>query len=168
VTFLSPNDISGLRRPKNVKFGTKVAFSTRMMHALRFLEKKFSCAKIGIFGVLFPFLCKTPFFQKHLQSGAAYTVVPHIRRYGIYVALRCVWIIHTLSVTVRSTEDPVMTVALVVQLMFEIGIHSLDVVVRNNRCRCSIVTVVFGLQNLKNTKKLHTSVITSTGFTLIG
>jgi len=40
-TVYSPNDISGLRRPKNVKFGTKVASSTRMMHALRFLEKRF-------------------------------------------------------------------------------------------------------------------------------
>jgi len=38
VTF-SPNDISAQRRPKNVKFGTKVASSTTMMGALRFLEK---------------------------------------------------------------------------------------------------------------------------------
>jgi len=29
----SPNDISGLRRPKNVRFGTKVVSSMRMMHA---------------------------------------------------------------------------------------------------------------------------------------
>jgi len=35
----SPNDISWLRRPENVKFGTKVASSTRMMHTLRFLGK---------------------------------------------------------------------------------------------------------------------------------
>jgi len=35
---LTPNDISGLRRPKSVKFGTKVAFNTRMMRALGFLE----------------------------------------------------------------------------------------------------------------------------------
>jgi len=39
--FFSPNDISGLRRPKNVKFGTKVASSTRMMHTLRFPETVF-------------------------------------------------------------------------------------------------------------------------------
>jgi len=39
VTVFSPNDSSGLRRPKNVKFGTKVASSTRMMYALRFLVK---------------------------------------------------------------------------------------------------------------------------------
>jgi len=37
VTDYSPNDISGLRRPKNIKFGT----SMRMMHTLRFLEKVF-------------------------------------------------------------------------------------------------------------------------------
>jgi len=38
--FFSPNDISRLRRPKNVKFGTKVASSTRMMRALRFYREK--------------------------------------------------------------------------------------------------------------------------------
>jgi len=36
-----PNAISGPRRPKNIKFGTKVASSMRMMHALRFLSKVF-------------------------------------------------------------------------------------------------------------------------------
>jgi len=40
------NDISGLRRPKNVKFGTKVASSVRTIHALRFLEKVFNYGKI--------------------------------------------------------------------------------------------------------------------------
>jgi len=39
--LFSPNNISGLRRPKNVKFGTKVASSVRMMCAPRFLEKVF-------------------------------------------------------------------------------------------------------------------------------
>jgi len=41
VTLFSPNDISGLRRPKNFKFATKVASSTRMMHTLRFLAQVF-------------------------------------------------------------------------------------------------------------------------------
>jgi len=41
VTVFSPNDISGLRRPKSIKFGTKVASGMRMMHALRFVEKFF-------------------------------------------------------------------------------------------------------------------------------
>jgi len=36
--WVTPNDISGLRRPKNVKYGTKVASSMRMMCTLRFLE----------------------------------------------------------------------------------------------------------------------------------
>jgi len=47
MTVFSPSDISGLRRPKNVKFGIKVASSMRMMHTLRFLEKvdKASLAK---------------------------------------------------------------------------------------------------------------------------
>jgi len=40
-TAFALNDISGLRRPKNVIFGTKVASSTKMMHTLRFSEKKF-------------------------------------------------------------------------------------------------------------------------------
>jgi len=44
VTFFS-SDSSGLRRPKNVKFGTKVASSMKMMHTLRFLEKV-NCGKI--------------------------------------------------------------------------------------------------------------------------
>jgi len=34
VTVFSLNDISGLTRPKNIKFGTKVAPSTRMMHSV--------------------------------------------------------------------------------------------------------------------------------------
>jgi len=42
MTVFSPHDIPGLRRPNNVKFGTKVASSTRMMQALRFLEKVFA------------------------------------------------------------------------------------------------------------------------------
>jgi len=41
VGDFSPNNISGLRRPENVKFGTKVESSMRMMCALRFLEKVF-------------------------------------------------------------------------------------------------------------------------------
>jgi len=36
VTVISPDDISGLRRPKNIKFGTNVVSSTRMMRTLRF------------------------------------------------------------------------------------------------------------------------------------
>jgi len=47
VTVFSPNDISGLRRPKDIEFGTEVASSTRMMHAVRFFWKKFfKCGKI--------------------------------------------------------------------------------------------------------------------------
>jgi len=47
LAIFSPNDISGLRRRKNVKFGIKVASGTGMMRALRFLEKVFNCGKIG-------------------------------------------------------------------------------------------------------------------------
>jgi len=39
VNVFSPNDISRLRRPKSVKFGTKVASSMRMLLALRFMGK---------------------------------------------------------------------------------------------------------------------------------
>jgi len=45
VTVFSPNDISRLRRPKAVNFGTKVAYSTRMTSALRLFEKVFNCGK---------------------------------------------------------------------------------------------------------------------------
>jgi len=48
LTDFSPSDTAWLRRPKNGKFGrpTNVASSTRMMRALRFLEKVFNCGKI--------------------------------------------------------------------------------------------------------------------------
>jgi len=46
VTGFSPSDISGLRMLKNVKFGIMLASNTRMMRALRFLEKVFSCCNI--------------------------------------------------------------------------------------------------------------------------
>jgi len=41
VIVFSPNDVSGMRRPKNVTFGTKLASRTTVMCALRFLEKGF-------------------------------------------------------------------------------------------------------------------------------
>jgi len=44
VTIFSKN-ISGLRRPKNVKFGIKVASSTSMMHTIKFLEKFLTVVK---------------------------------------------------------------------------------------------------------------------------
>jgi len=40
-------DISGLRRPNNVRFATKVASSTRMMCTLRFLESFKIAAKFA-------------------------------------------------------------------------------------------------------------------------
>jgi len=43
----SPDNISELRRPKNIKFGTQVASSTRMMCALTILEKFFNVAKLA-------------------------------------------------------------------------------------------------------------------------
>jgi len=41
LAVFSSNDLSGLRRPQNVKFGTKVVSSTRVMRTLIFLEKVF-------------------------------------------------------------------------------------------------------------------------------
>jgi len=46
VDFFSPNDMSGLT-PKNVKFGTKVASSTRMMRALGFWNSFLIVAKFA-------------------------------------------------------------------------------------------------------------------------
>jgi len=40
-------NISGLRRPKNISFGTNAASRTSMMCTLRFLEKVFNVAKFG-------------------------------------------------------------------------------------------------------------------------
>jgi len=56
VAVFSPNDISGLRRPKNVKFGTKVASSRRMMRALRFLEKFLIVTKLAFLAYFWRFL----------------------------------------------------------------------------------------------------------------
>jgi len=47
VTVFSLNDISGLRRPKSVKFDTKAASSTGMMHTLGVLESFLIVAKFA-------------------------------------------------------------------------------------------------------------------------
>jgi len=60
VTFFSPNDILGLRRPKNIKFGTKVASGMTMMHTLRFLE---SSLIVSNFAKNAKRRTKTPIFQ---------------------------------------------------------------------------------------------------------
>jgi len=64
----SPNDMSGLRRPKNVGFGTEVAFSTRMMRALGFLEV-FNGGKVCK-NASFP---KTLALWRHVYAETAYT-----------------------------------------------------------------------------------------------
>jgi len=99
VTVFSPNDISGLRRPENIKFVTKVASSTRMMHALRLFEKKIYC---GTIFKKMPKICQKCQFSKNTR-----TVVPSICRNSIYAAPPCEWI---LPWTVQSTEDPQMIV----------------------------------------------------------
>jgi len=69
VTVYSPNDISGLRRTKDVKFNTKVASSMRMMHALRFLEKVVKNMKNRP---------KTPFFLFYLPEISDIIRMEHI------------------------------------------------------------------------------------------
>jgi len=74
----SPNDISGLRRPKNIKFGTKVASSIRMMCALRFWKKFFSCGKTSVLGYFWHFLQNANFSiplaqWRHIYAETAYT-----------------------------------------------------------------------------------------------
>jgi len=54
MLFYSPNDISGLGWPKNLKFGIKVTSSTRMMRAIDFLKK---------------FLIVAKFAKKHVEIG---------------------------------------------------------------------------------------------------
>jgi len=93
VTVFSPNDISGLRRSKNVKFATWVASSTRMMLTLTFLEK--------VFLIVAEFKKR----QKHQL------VAPRICRNNVYVAPPCEWILNTLPQTVRSTEDLVTIIS---------------------------------------------------------
>jgi len=92
VTVFSPNDISGQRRPKNIKFGTKVVCSMKMMLALRFLVKSFKLwqqnlqkyPKIGQ---------KTPIKQKHSHGGATYMHKQLIQ----YIVPPCEWILHSIS-----------------------------------------------------------------------
>jgi len=47
VSVFSPNDISEFTRPKNVKFGTKVATSMKMMRTLDFQKKFFTAVKFA-------------------------------------------------------------------------------------------------------------------------
>jgi len=46
VTVFSPNKISGLRRPKYVKFGIMVVYNARMMHT-HFWKKFLIVAKVA-------------------------------------------------------------------------------------------------------------------------
>jgi len=79
VTVFSLNNISGLRRSKNVKFGTKVASIMRMMHALRILEKVFLI--VATFARMLPKKSKNANFSKTLAQFhlAMYTLFLHIR-----------------------------------------------------------------------------------------
>jgi len=111
VTVLSPNDISGLRRPNNIKFGTKVASSMRMIDTLRFLEKFFDAAK---------------FVEKTAKNGTkcefykinTHMVAPHLRRNGIYFPPLCEWIRNMLPQTMQSTKGLVTIVTLLVFIGF--------------------------------------------------
>jgi len=59
---------------------------------LDFWKKIFNCCKIGIL----------------------HMVASHVNRKSIYVAPPCEWILHTLPRTMRSTEDPVTLITLLV------------------------------------------------------
>jgi len=82
VTVVSANDISGLRRPKNVKFGTKVASSTRIVRALRLLDKFLIAAKVAKNRAKMCFI-KTPaqaaYMSRHHVSGFS---ASHLRQCG--------------------------------------------------------------------------------------
>jgi len=62
----SLNDMSGLKRPKNVTFGTKVASSTRMTCTLSFSGKKFLIE--AKFAKNVKIWLKTPFFSLYLPE----------------------------------------------------------------------------------------------------
>jgi len=76
LTVIPPDDVSGLRRLKSVKFGTDVVSSTRMMCALRFLEKVLIVAKL---------VKKTPKIGQKCQFSRKHLVAPHIHRSSVYV-----------------------------------------------------------------------------------
>jgi len=94
---LSPKDISGLRRPKNIKFGTKVHLVQGWCVHLDFLEKVF------LFVAEFAEKCPKLKFSQNTHR-----VAPCICGNSIYVAPPCEWILHMLPQTAWSTEDPVM------------------------------------------------------------
>jgi len=90
----SPNDISGLRKPKNVEFGTDVPSSTRMIRTIRFLENV---------SLLWRKQNDTPVFQNHSHGRTTYMQKQHtLGAYGE-------WILHT-----RSTEDTQTIVTMLV------------------------------------------------------
>jgi len=66
-------------KPKNVKFGTKVVSSTKMMHALRarFLEKVFVVQKMAFWPILV-------FFCNNVNFSISLGMAPHIRRNSVY------------------------------------------------------------------------------------
>jgi len=69
VTVFSHNDISVMRRPKNIKFDTKVGSSTRMIRTLRFLESFLVVAEFAKNAENRP---KMPILQKHSYDGTMY------------------------------------------------------------------------------------------------
>jgi len=95
LTVFSPNDISGLRGPKNVNFGTKVASSRRRMHAL-FGKSAVIAAK---------FAKNAKIRQKRQFYKTTRTVAPCIGRNSVYVA------------PPRSTEDTSCDVTLFVLIV---------------------------------------------------
>jgi len=79
VTVFSPNDISGLRRPKNIKCGTKVASSMRMM------EKVFIVAQLTFlaFFAKHQYFSKTLAWWRQVYAKIAYTFHHHAS--GFYI-----------------------------------------------------------------------------------
>jgi len=129
VTVFSPNDISGgLGRRKNVKFGIKVASST-MMRALRFLGKVFfnygkvcknNPQKIAN-------VTETVWFWGYAEftemRGVAhwhfFAKLPHVLDSGLNGMSPSELILHTLPQTVRSTEDPVDTLVILIVRQYD-------------------------------------------------
>jgi len=70
--FFSASDILGLRRPKNVKFGIKMASSMRMMHTLSFWKRFFNrgktCTDLNMLITLF---CRPENSRLHTLKSAA-------------------------------------------------------------------------------------------------
>jgi len=113
VDCLAPNEISGLRRPKNAKFGTKAASSARMMYTLHtYIFGKSSLIVAKNYKRLLKYVKKKAnhknanFFHCHIYAETVYTWHHHVSGFstvdpGTIVTLPVITIIIMIMLQLR-------------------------------------------------------------------